>query len=125
MYRRGTVAALLAVSAAYAWWATSLRPFTAPCLWATAAAGAAAGAAGLRWPTRTPAPRRARSRAGAGVWAVLFVTLAGWELASFLQHPRGAHPTLSSMANEVLAHHPVRAVAMVVWLAIGVGIARP
>jgi hypothetical protein len=51
--------------------------------------------------------------------------VGAWELSSFLQHPRAAHPTLSSLANDVLRHHPARAAAMVVWLAIGVALARP
>jgi hypothetical protein len=54
----------------------------------------------------------------------LAAALGGWELASFLHHPRPAHPTLSSLANDVLGHHPARAAAMVAWLAIGTALAR-
>ena len=124
-YRAATAAALLAASIVYAWWATSLRPFTARSLWATIAGAAAAVAAGVWW---FPPPRVARHRAcprGTAVWAVLLVALCGWELASFLQHPRAAHPTLSSLANDVLAHHSTRTLAMVLWLAIGVALSRP
>jgi hypothetical protein len=124
---RPAQAGLLAVAITYAWWATSLRPFSAPCLWATGAGGAAAVAVGLRGPRRerAPRPRRERARAGRALWAVLLVALCGWELASFVQHPRAAHPTISSLANGVLGHHPARAAAMVLWLVIGVDLGRP
>ena len=59
-------------------------------------------------------------------WGLIgFDNLAAWELASFLQHPRSRHPTLSSLTNDVLAHHPLRALAMLAWLAAGVVLARP
>jgi hypothetical protein len=56
---------------------------------------------------------------GVAVWAALFVALAGWELAAFLQHPRVDHPTLSSLAEGVLHYHPARAVAFLAWLGLG------
>ena len=103
----------------YAWWAAGLRPFTWPALLAVATAGAAAIVAGTRC-RRDPA----RGPDGALVWTVLVVLLAGWELAAYLQAPRAAHPTLSSLANEVLDWRPARAVAFVGWLLIGADFAR-
>ncbi len=111
--------------AGYAWWATSLRPFTSGALVATLAGGLVAVAAGS---ALRPAPHSAptvsdRDRGRTG-WLVVLVAVAGWELAAFLQHPRAEHPTLSSLANELLGNHPVRALAMVVWLVVGLRIAR-
>lgn len=115
--------------AAVAWAATSLRPFTIPALVVTLAAGGAALAAGRRLaPLREPedAGRGARtaSPAGLGWWAAAAAALAALELAAFLQLPRSAYPTLSSLANAVFDSHVVRWAAFVVWLAAGVGIAR-
>jgi hypothetical protein len=54
----------------------------------------------------------------------LLVALAAWELAAYLQHPRAAHPTLSSLANLVFDGHAVRAAAFALWMAAGYGMAR-
>jgi hypothetical protein len=58
------------------------------------------------------------------VWAALGAAIALWELQAFLQHPRGAHPTVSSLTNDLLQNHVSRAGAMLVWLAAGVWLAR-
>jgi hypothetical protein len=55
---------------------------------------------------------------------VLAAATAAWELAAFVQLPRGAHPTLSSLANLAFEHHPVRAAAFALWMAAGYGMAR-
>ncbi|HEX2046451.1 MAG TPA: hypothetical protein VHF27_01725 [Acidimicrobiales bacterium] len=112
-------ALVVAVAAAYAWWAAGLRPFTWPVLAAVVVAGIAAVALGTR-------RRRVAGDDpdGAMVWAVLLALLAGWELAAYFQAPRADHPTLSSLANEVLDWRPARAVAFLVWAAVGVDLAR-
>ena len=110
---------LVAVAVAYAWWTAALRPFTWTALLAVGVAGGAAILVGTR---------RRREAAGAPdgalVWAILLALLAGWELAAYVQHPRADHPTLSSLANEVLDWRPARAVAFLGWLGIGVDLAR-
>lgn len=119
--------AAVAVAVAYAWWATSLRPFTTAALVATMAGGTAAVIYGAWWSGRARAEDHSEGdtmRAGIGVWLILAVAVAGWELASFVQHPRAEHPTLSSLANDVLRHHPLRALAMVAWLTLGMRIPR-
>jgi hypothetical protein len=110
---------VLAAAAAYAWWAAGLRPFTWPALVAVGLAGLAAMLAGTR--------RRRTDTAGtdgAMVWGVLLILLVGWELSAYLQAPRAEHPTLSSLANEVLDWRPLRALAFLVWVAAGADLAR-
>lgn len=58
------------------------------------------------------------------MWAALVVALAAWEVAAFLQLPRSAHPTLSSLANLAFESHPVRAAAFALWMAAGYAMAR-
>ena len=110
---------LAVVTALYAWWAAGLRPFTWPAL-------AAVGAAGIAVILLGTARRRETAALpdGALVWAVLVALLAGWELAAYLQAPRPDHPTLSSLANEILDWRPARALAFMVWLGAGVDLAR-
>ncbi len=62
--------------------------------------------------------------AGIATWAALAATAGAWQLAAYLQHPRADHPTLSSLANEVLDSHLARAAAFVVWIAAVRGLAR-
>lgn len=110
---------MVAVAVTYAWWATGLRPFTWPALAAVAVAGVAAigvGARRRRVPALVPG--------GAVTWAVLVALLAGWELAAYVQHPRAEHPTLSSLANEVLDWRPARVLAFLLWAAVGADLAR-
>ena len=105
----------------YAWLATGFRPFSSGALLATVCAGLVVIGVGTRRRLPPPTPRRG---VGASVWGVLAGTLAVWELASFLQHPRAHHPTLSSVANRALADHPARALGFVVWLGVGVVLSR-
>lgn len=105
----------------YAWWATGLRPFSWPAYVAVGAAGVVAIVFGTRRRTSSrPGDRRVP---GAWMWGVLGALLAGWELAAYLQKPRADHPTLSYLADQMLDGHPARAVAFLVWLVVGAGLA--
>ena len=108
------------LTVAYAWVATGFRPFTLPALVATVGGGLAVILVGGRL---SAPPSRAPVR-GAGVWLALGSAVAAWELQAFLQHPRSAHPTISSLTNNLMQNHVSRAGAMLVWLAVGVWLAR-
>jgi hypothetical protein len=90
-------------------------------VWAPAAAGVAVA---WRRPVTggsDPAPVPA---AGAVAWAVVFVTLALWELAALLLQPSlttdsWAHPTISVLLDPILATHLGRAVVLSLWLLSG------
>lgn len=97
----------------YAWWAVSLPPFSGTATAALLLAGGAAVVSGSCKPRRQRPAVDVRS---ATPWAVL-VALGGlWQLAAYLQHPRDDHPTLSSLANELLDSQPARAAAFVLWI---------
>ena len=106
------------VAVAYAWAATSLRPFTHPALAVTLLTAGALVFVGAQYRKESP------PAAGAGWWLVLFAAVGAWELAAFVQLPRVDHPTLSSLANQVFDSHLVRTVAFAAWMAAGLGIAR-
>lgn len=103
---------------AWAWWATTLRPFTHPALAVTLLTGAVVLLLGARF--RKDAPPAGR----AGWWLLLFAAVGAWELAAFVQLPRAVHPTLSSLANQAFDSHAARALAFAGWMAAGFGIAR-
>ena len=108
--------------ATYAWWAIGLAPFSAQATAAIVLAGVAAMAVGGR-------ERRRRSPTEGDVsgivpWAALAAVAGAWQLAAYLQHPRADHPTVSSLANELLDSHPARAAAFLVWIAAARWLAR-
>lgn len=114
--------ALLLGAFAFAWWVTSLRPFTDPPLVVVPLSGVAAMVLGARFlPARTPPAVTARQVVA---WGALAVAAAAWQLAAFLQDPRREHPTLSSLANALFENHAVRAAAFLAWLAGAVALAR-
>lgn len=127
---------------AFAWVASGLRTFTWPAGLATGTAGAgvllAAAAdprprlpwhvwwAGLRrqlstlrHPRRAPRPIR-----HAATWLLLLTLALLLELSAFVAPDRHAHPTLSSLADEVLTTHAARFTAYLFWLWGGVALVR-
>jgi hypothetical protein len=114
----------------YAWWATTLRPFTAPALVATVGAGLVALLLGSRLGgTRHERVSRSSSAssswsAGLTLWGVLVLGLALWELTAYLQQPRADHPTLSSLADSALDRHAPRALALALWLGVSADLGR-
>ena len=94
---------------AYAWWVTGLEPFSATATVAVLGGGIAAVAFGrLRLPGQPPAEGGA-ARQAAAAW--------GGVVAAWAQEPRDEHPTLSSLTNAALDARPLRAAAVVAWLA--------
>lgn len=109
------------LAVAYAWVTTGLRPFTLPALVATLAGGLVVIIVGGR--LSAPVASRGPIR-GAWVWLALGGAVAAWELQALLQHPRSAHPTISSLTNNLMQNHISRAGVMLVWLAVGLWLAR-
>ena len=107
---------------AYAWWATGLRPFEVTTSLAVVSAGMVAMVVGSR--RSRPRPGVRLHAGDVGAWVVLFGLLGGWQLAAYLQHPRRAHPTLSSLTNVLLEGRWTRVVAFVLWLAGAALLAR-
>ncbi len=120
--RRPSLGALVFAAGVYAWWATGLRPFTRPSLVVVPLGGVVAMTLGaVLLPPRTSRPAHGRH---AEVWAGLAVAFGLWQLATFLQHPRAEHPTVSSLANTAFESHPVRALALLLWLVGAAALAR-
>ena len=60
----------------------------------------------------------ARRVAGA-VWIGLVSLLVAWELVAYFSSPRHDHPTLSTVADDIMSNHPGRAAMVALWLALG------
>lgn len=130
-----TVVAALGVSA----FASTTQPFTVPSDVVTAIPLAAMVAAQTVVGLRLRRDRRA-GRAAGGVadtadapivtargarmrglvpWIVLTVVVAGFELSTYFELPRKAHPTLSYLSGEATASPAGKAVFFLAWLALG------
>lgn len=108
---------------AYAWWAVGLAPFSAQATAAVVLAGVAAMAVGQRQ-RRSRRPTADDDVSGIAPWAGLAAVAGAWQLAAYLQHPRADHPTVSSLANELLDSHPARAAGFLLWIAAAWWLAR-
>jgi hypothetical protein len=108
--------ALLIALASFAsgWWATGLEPFSTRATLVVVAAGLAAMVIGGA--TRGVAPTRTTPLRATAPWILIAGALTAWQLAAYLRHPRAEHPTLSSLADNVLDARPIRAVAFAAWM---------
>lgn len=106
---------------AYSWWAVSLPPFSATATTVVLLSGVAASLAGG---ARRDTARVAPAAPGAAAWSALAAVAVAWEVLAYVQHPRGDHPTLSSLANAVLDSQPARAAAFILWLMATLELAR-
>jgi hypothetical protein len=117
------VVALGAVAlAAYCWFSAGLRPFTLPI--SVAVAVPAVVVAVLTWRSsrpgvsedvaNQPAPWRR-----ATPWIALLGALATLEIVEYFSTPRQDHPTLSSIADDLMSTHPARAAMFALWLLLG------
>ncbi len=121
--------ALLVVGAAYALGAAATTAFTVP---ADVMTGlpivALAVLVVARWPLH-PRPLQlapeARGTHPYRAWGALLAVIAAWELVQYvIRGSRGAHPTLSSMADAVDRTYVLKAVVFFAWLCLGALIVR-
>ena len=108
--------------ALYSWWVAGLPSFSTGTTLAALLPGAAALIAGRRLP---PRPTRPVTWRLAAPWLVVATALAAVQLQAFVRHPRSEHPTLSWLAAGALEARPVRAAALVAWLAGAAWQGRP
>jgi hypothetical protein len=116
--------ALLAAGAAYALAMAATTPFTTSANVLTGLPIVGLGALAVaRWPWH-PRPLEAslpaHGRHPYRAWTALLVVIVVWELALYAARgSRGAHPTLSSMADAINRHYLVKAVVIFGWLCLG------
>jgi hypothetical protein len=106
-------------AAVYSWVAAGFASFTWQATVAVLLAGAGVIGLGLLSTTpRLPAPDRIGRRA-ALVWSVPVLAFCVLEVTDDVLGSTPAHPTLSTLLDPALAHHPVRAAAFLAWLVAG------
>jgi hypothetical protein len=121
--RRQAAAGCAAI--AYAWIAGAYPSFS----WQSSAAVLAPGLlllgyAAVTGPRRPPRPARRLDRRAVAVWSVPLLSFSALEIVNDLLGSTWAHPTLSVLADPLLAGHPGRSAAMLAWLAAGLALVR-
>jgi hypothetical protein len=66
-----------------------------------------------------PHHRGRRGAAGYLAWILLFACIAAFEISTYLESPRSAHPTFSSLSDELSSHRLGKPILFVAWLALG------
>lgn len=108
----------MALAVAYGWWAAARTPFTLEAHVATLAPAAALLWFGRRDRSATAPSEPSVPVTGLAAWGLLVGAVVGFELFNYLQQPRQAHPTMSSLVNEVDTT-AVRRLLFVAWLGLG------
>jgi hypothetical protein len=126
-HSRTALVGAVTVAAGYAWWATGVRPFTAPAYLAVAGSVVAVAVAGW-WSGRHRPPMAASPRLGvrgAAPWLALALAALGLELAGLVLGGRSSRvPTLSMVVDHALAWHGTRLVVFGAWVALGLALVR-
>jgi hypothetical protein len=103
----------------YAWLLGGTAPFSTRALLGVLLPGALLGVIALaRPPERIPAPESV-DVAGFSYWIICIALLFEWEASAVRDSLMPAHPSLTDLINPLIAPHPVKAAAIVVWLLAG------
>jgi hypothetical protein len=124
--RRGPVwrYALTAVLAVYSWLVASTAPFTMTSLMCVLLPGAVvAGLAIWGPPGRIVAPARL-DITGFSYWIVCVAGLFEWEASAFRDNSQWWHPALTELVNPLIAPHPLKSIAILLWLLAGWALVR-
>jgi len=123
--RRSWRLAVAGAAVGYAWLAGAYPSFS----WQSSAAVLAPGLlllgyAGATGPRRPLRPARRLGRRAGLVWSVPLLGFSALEIVNDTLGSTWEHPTLSVLADPVLAGHPGRSAALLAWLAAGVALVR-
>jgi len=109
---------------AYSWFAARTEPFTRDALLIVLVPGAVIGFLAYgRPPARIPPPQ-SLDISGFSYWALTIAILFEWEAAAFKDNSQWWHPALTDLVDPMLGSHPVKALAILIWLLAGWGLVR-
>jgi hypothetical protein len=123
----GRLARKLVVSAglaAYSWAAAGTAAFTTGALLVVLLPGAVIAAVAV-WgpPARIPPPDRL-DVTGLWYWVICVAALFEWEASAFRDNSLWWHPALTDLINPLIAPHPLKSAAILLWLLAGWALVR-
>ncbi len=102
----------------YAWLLGGAAPFSTRALLYVLLPGAVLGVVAFARPPERIPPPESVDVAGFSYWMICIALLFEWE-ASAVRQDTPAHPSLTDLINPLIAPHPIKAAAIVVWLLAG------
>jgi hypothetical protein len=109
---------------AYSWVAGSTAPFSTKALLSVLFPGVVLAVIAYGWhPERIPPPEHL-DVTGFSYWVICVAALFEWEAAAFKDNSRWWHPSLTDLVNPIIAPHPMKSAAILVWLLAGWGLVR-
>lgn len=103
----------------YAWWLGGAPAFGTKALIGVLVPGVVLGAIAYgRPPERIPPPQRV-DVTGFSYWIICIALLFEWEASAFRVNAPPWHPALTTLIDPLIAPHPVKCAAIVIWLLSG------
>jgi hypothetical protein len=116
--------AIGAALVAYSWAAALTAPFSTAALCCVLLPGAVVAVIAIwRPPARIPPPDRL-DVAGFSYWAICVAALFEWEASAFKDNSLWWHPALTDLINPLIAPHPLKCAAILLWLLAGWALVR-
>ena len=113
-----------AALAAYSWAAASTAAFTTGALLIVLLPGAVIAVIAVWRPSnRIPPPGR-MDVTGFSYWAICVAALLEWEASAFKDNSSWWHPALTDLINPLIAPHPLKSAAILIWLLAGWALVR-
>lgn len=103
----------------YAWLLGGTAPFSTKALLGVLLPGALLGVIAFARPPERIAPPEAVDVAGLSYWVICIALLFEWEASAVRGSSPPSHPSLTDLINPLIAPHPVKTAAIVVWLLAG------
>ncbi len=103
----------------YAWLLGGTAPFTTRALLGVLLPGAVLGVIAFSRPPERIPPPESVDVTGFSYWIVCIALLFEWEASAVRDSLVPAHPSLTDLINPLIAPHPIKAAAIVVWLLAG------
>ena len=110
--------------AMYGWVVAAAAPFSRGALLGVVIPGAVLGIiASVRPPERIPPPAEL-DMAGMSYWLICLGVFFEWEASAWRDNSWPWHPSFTNLIDPLLAPHPVKTAAIVVWILAGWALVR-